>query len=68
MIMNRDEVKVSGYRVDIRLERLKYVAAVGKIIKFEVEVFWGVTPCAVAVGHQRFEGPCCLHLQGKVSQ
>jgi hypothetical protein len=29
---------------------------------FEVEVFWFVTPCTVAVGYQRFGGPCCLHL------
>jgi hypothetical protein len=29
----------------------------------QVEVFWVVTPCSVAVGYQHFRGPCCLHLQ-----
>jgi hypothetical protein len=24
-----------------------------------------LTPCSVAVGYQRFEGPCCWHLQGE---
>jgi hypothetical protein len=32
---------------------------------FQVEVFWVVTPCSVAVGYQPFSGPCCLHLQGE---
>jgi hypothetical protein len=26
-----------------------------------------VMPCNVGVGYQRFRGPCCLHLQGKLS-
>jgi len=30
----------------------------------ESVVFWGFAPCGVAVGYQRLEGPCCLHLQG----
>jgi len=25
-------------------------------------------PCTVAVGYQRFRGPCCLHLQGEVAK
>jgi hypothetical protein len=25
----------------------------------QVEVFWIVTPCSVAVGYQHFEGPFC---------
>jgi hypothetical protein len=29
-------------------------------------VFWVMTPCSDVVGHQRFGGPCCLHLQGEV--
>jgi hypothetical protein len=33
-------------------------------MKNEVDVFWVVTPCSVAVGYQRFGEPCCLHLQG----
>jgi hypothetical protein len=37
-------------------------------VKIQVEVFWVVTPCNVAVGYQRFEGPCCLHLQGEVKR
>jgi len=28
-------------------------------------VVWIVTPCGVVVAHQRFGGPCCLHLQGE---
>jgi hypothetical protein len=30
------------------------------------QVFWIMTPCSVVVGYQRFGGPCCLHLQGKL--
>jgi hypothetical protein len=32
-----------------------------KAMKVQVEVFWVVTPCVVAVGYQRLGGPCCLH-------
>jgi hypothetical protein len=32
----------------------------------QVEVRWAATPCNVAVRHQRFGGPCCLHPQGEV--
>jgi hypothetical protein len=35
-------------------------------VMFQVEVFWVMMPCSVVVGYQRFEGPCCVHLQGKV--
>jgi len=35
-------------------------------VSFQVEVFWIVTPCSVAVRYQRLGGPCCFHLQGKV--
>jgi hypothetical protein len=31
----------------------------------QVEVFWVVSSSSVVVGHQRFIGPCCLHLQGE---
>jgi hypothetical protein len=31
---------------------------------FSVQVFWIVTPCSVAVGHQRFLGSRCIHLEG----
>jgi len=31
----------------------------------QVVVFSVVTPCSVAVGHQRFGGSSCLHLQGE---
>jgi hypothetical protein len=33
---------------------------------FQIEVLWIVTPCIFVVGYQRFGGPCCLHLQGKI--
>jgi hypothetical protein len=36
--------------------------------KIQVEVFWIVMPCRVAVGYQHFGRPCCLHLQGEVFQ
>jgi hypothetical protein len=36
-----------------------------KVVKIQVEVLWVVTPCSDVVGYQRFEGPCCLHLQGE---
>jgi len=31
--------------------------------KIQVEVFWVMTPCSVAVGYHRFGEPCCLHFQ-----
>jgi hypothetical protein len=31
-------------------------------VMFQVELFWVVTPCSVAVGYQRFGSPCCLQL------
>jgi hypothetical protein len=34
-------------------------------VKIQVEFFWIMTPCSVAVGYQRFVTRCCLHLQGK---
>jgi len=30
---------------------------------FQVKIFWSVMQRSVAVGYQRFGGPCCLHLQ-----
>jgi hypothetical protein len=36
-------------------------------VTFQGEVFWVVTPCSVVVVHQRFRGPCSLHLQGDVA-
>jgi len=35
---------------------------------YQVEVLWVVMPCSVVVGYQRFGGPRCLHLQGKLRQ
>jgi len=35
---------------------------------FQVEVFWIVKLCSVVVGYQRFRGPHCLFIQGKVAQ
>jgi hypothetical protein len=32
----------------------------------QIEVFWVVALCRVVVGYQRFGGPHCLHLRGKV--
>jgi hypothetical protein len=37
-----------------------------RAIKMQVMVFLVMTPCNAVVGYQRFEGPCCLHLQGEV--
>jgi len=34
-------------------------------MKIQVPIFWVVTPCSVMGGHQRFGGPCCLHLQSE---
>jgi len=34
--------------------------------EFQLKVFWVVTLCNVAVGHQRFVGSCSLHPQGEV--
>jgi hypothetical protein len=31
----------------------------------QIEVFWVMAPCGVAVRCQRFGAPCCLHLQGE---
>jgi len=31
-------------------------------VKIQVQIFWVVTPCSVAVGYRRCGGPCCLHL------
>jgi hypothetical protein len=36
-------------------------------VKIQVEVFWVLTPCSVAVGYEGIGGPCCLHLQGEAS-
>jgi hypothetical protein len=38
-----------------------------RVLKFEIEVLWFVTPCSVVVGYQRFRGPYCLHFLGEVS-
>jgi hypothetical protein len=34
-------------------------------VKIQVEFFCVVTLCSVAVGYQRFGGPCCFHFQGE---
>jgi len=31
-------------------------------MRIQIEVVWVVTPCIAVTGHQRFRGPCCLHL------
>jgi hypothetical protein len=36
-------------------------------VMFQVEMFLVVTPCSVVLGYQRFRGPRCLRLQGKVT-
>jgi hypothetical protein len=33
----------------------------------QVVVFWVATPCSDVVGYRRFEGHCCVHLQGETS-
>jgi len=35
-------------------------------VMFQVEV-WVMTTCSFVVGYQRFGGPCCLHLHGRVA-
>jgi len=35
-------------------------------IKFQVEIFWVVTPCSVVVGYQSFRGLCSLHFNLKM--
>jgi hypothetical protein len=32
------------------------------VVKIPVEAVWVVMLCSVAVGYQRFGGPCCLYL------
>jgi len=34
------------------------------VVNIQVDVFWVVILCSVAVGYQRFGGPYCLHLVG----
>jgi hypothetical protein len=36
------------------------------VSSIEVKVLWFVTPCGVAEGYQRFEGPRYIILQGEV--
>jgi hypothetical protein len=36
-----------------------------RVLKIQVEVFWLVTPCSVAIEYRRFGRPCCLHFQGE---
>jgi hypothetical protein len=31
----------------------------------QVEVFWVVMSCSVAIGYEGFRDPCCVHLQGE---
>jgi hypothetical protein len=45
----------------IKPEKFKIFTA----ISVHVVVFWVLTSCNDVVGCQRFEGPCCLHLQGE---
>jgi len=37
----------------------------GTAIKFQVAVFWVLTPCVDVVGYQSFGGPCCFQIQLK---
>jgi len=39
---------------------------VSTAMNIHVVVFWVVTPCSNFVGHERFEGPCCLHLKSEM--
>jgi hypothetical protein len=32
------------------------------VVKIQVQFFWIVTMCSVAVGYKCFRSPCCLHL------
>jgi len=32
-------------------------------VKIQIEVFWVVTLCSVAIVYQHFEEPCCPRLQ-----
>jgi len=53
------EVRVS--RLWLALLQKYHTDEVFTAIKIQVEVYWVVTPCSVAVGYHRFEGPCCPH-------
>jgi hypothetical protein len=35
------------------------------VVMIQVEVFWFVTLCSIAVGFQYFGRPCCLHIQNE---
>jgi hypothetical protein len=37
-------------------------------VKFQVEIFWVLTPCSFVVRYKSFGGPFCLHLQGEVKR
>jgi hypothetical protein len=40
-----------------------FLFCIQRHVKYQVEVFWVVTPCSVVVGYQqRLVGPCCLEL------
>jgi len=39
-----------------------------KKLRIQVLIFCVVTSCGDVVGHRRFGGRCCLHLQGDVQK
>jgi len=40
---------------------------VSTVVNIQVEVYWVMTTCSAVLGHQRFGGTCCLHLQGEMN-
>jgi hypothetical protein len=54
LVYNMIEHNVTG-RMGIKMEQVTFEAFTEAM--FQVEIFWVVTPCSVAVGYQRFGDP-----------
>jgi hypothetical protein len=38
------------------------------VVKIRAEDFWVVKPCSVVVVYQCFGSPCCIHVEGEVTE
>jgi hypothetical protein len=72
-IKGESNIKTSGMQLSVnsvhftfRLVHyiILYTSETDVYLRIKFAVFWVVTSCSVVVGHQRFRGPYCLHLQG----